>query len=239
MAEQTPPDWGTDKLTAFFDTVRGNQFATFVHKKLAVAKLIEIDACFHTIGENLANNKSQVAALLLLRCHSAFKTAAGHAMAGATVETFVMCRAMLEQASYGLHIHSHADLAEIWLKRHDDDAAMKASKNRFKQADIVASIHAKDSKAADLYERFYQECIDFGAHPNERSVTGALTMEEGEKETILQQVYLQGDGLALDNALKSLARMGLCCLFIFANVFTERYKLLGLEQRIHALRQGL
>jgi len=103
----------------------------------------------------------------------------------------------------------------------------------------VSNIASKDKKLGKIYKRLYQEAIDFGAHPNERSVSSNMIHEAAETESRWIQVYLHEDGLALDNALVSTARTGLCCLFIFAQIFETRFQLLGLDQQMQALREYL
>jgi len=238
-----PPGWGTDKLTSFFDDARGNQYATFVQRKLQFIKLRDLDECFMTIGENLTHPRHLIAPFLLMRCHSALRATASLVMAGQLAECYVMTRCALEHAAYGLHMTTDPMLPLIWLKRHDDDetdgAAMKASKEAFRFRDLVNSIAAKDNKLAPIFERHYQDSIDFGAHPNERSVTGSMTKTDQGDQTLYQQAYLQGDGLELDHALIHTIRTSLCCLFIFGHVFPERYSLLGVTERAQKLREGL
>jgi hypothetical protein len=92
----TPPGWGHDELTKFLQAARDNQNATFFRKRDATNKLILIDAELVKVSKNWLNPPSEIAAMLFVRCHAAFRTAAGLAMSGQAVEAFVQCRAMLE-----------------------------------------------------------------------------------------------------------------------------------------------
>lgn len=234
-----PVAWGKDKLTEFFDAARSNQVATFANKQERFAKLREIDDCFLKIGENLINPQNIVPPFLLLRSHASFRGASSFAMSGQAAEAYVMMRSGLEHASYASLMSDNDTLAEIWLRRHDSEDALKKVRKEFSQAALVASIGARDAKLAKLYEKLYQDAIDFGAHPNERSVTGNMKRIKENGQTRWEQVYLHGDGIELEHALKYTAQAGLCCLHIFAHIFTERFVLLGLVPRIRALREGL
>jgi hypothetical protein len=237
--ETVPVAWGKDALTGFFETARSNQIATFANKSVESAKLVEIDDCFVKISGNLLNPKTLIAPFFLLRSHASFRGAAGFAMAGQVAEAFVMTRSGLEHASYGLLIANDMSLAETWLRRHDDENALKKARKSLDHRSLVNSIAAKDQKLAKLYGKLYQDAIDFGAHPNERAITGNMKMTEELDQVRWEQTYLHGDSLALNHALKHTAQAGLCCLHIFGHIFAERFMLLGLISRIQELRKGL
>ncbi len=55
----------------------------------------------------------------------------------------------------------------------------------------------------------------------------------------IQQLYLHSDGLPMDFALKTTAQIGICSLHLFQWIFKERFSLLGITDRLQALRQGL
>jgi len=118
-----PPGWGRDELTKFFDNARINQWATFWNKR---SKLIAIDAQLVWASKDWLNPASEIAVFLLLRCHAAFRTSGGLAIAGHVAETFVQCRAMLEYAAHAVHIYRDPPLGTVWLNRHQDPASMEA-----------------------------------------------------------------------------------------------------------------
>jgi hypothetical protein len=88
---------------------------------------------------------------------------------------------------------------------------------------------------ADLYQR----TIDFGGHPNERSVTGNMTMvDEPGKRTMLT-IMQHGDGIELDFVLKSVAQCGMTSLEMLQVVFNTRFELLGINAAMLELWKGL
>ncbi|RZJ01152.1 MAG: hypothetical protein EON90_04265 [Brevundimonas sp.] len=174
-----------------------------------------------------------------MRSHAAFFAAAETATSSMMAEVFPQIRSCLESAAYALHIHLTPDLAEIWLRRHDSDQSKAAVRKGFSQASVIASIRSKDRHTADVFERLYGEAIDFGGHPNERAVTGSLRIEQTDKGQELHQLWFHGDGIALDHALISTGRAGICALQILQNVFGPRFELLGVNAEILKIRQGL
>jgi hypothetical protein len=234
-----PPGWGHDELSKFLQETHQQQCATFHNKREATGRLIAIDELFVRISKGWLNPKSEIAALLFLRCHAAMRAASGEAMAGQVVESYRQCRGMMENAAYAVHIHRNPDLAKVWLNRHVDEAAMKASKSAFLHGQVVRSVKAANVHAAARFEQLYQRTIDFGGHPNERSVTGSVKMTKQPGRREMLTVMLHGDDAALNLALKSVAQCALVSLEMLQVVFNPRFELLGVNAAMLELRRGL
>lgn len=234
-----PPGWGDDELTKFLQAARDNQNATFFRKHEATAKLIAIDAEFVKVSKNWLNPPSEILAMLFLRCHAALRTAAGLAMAGQAVEAFVQSRAMLENAAYAVHIHRNPTLAKVWLDRHQSDADLKASRKAFRHEDVATSVTSANMHAGKRFEDMYQRMIDFGGHPNERSVTGNMQMVEEPDRRVMLAVMLHGDNIYLDHALKTVAQCGMISLELLETVYAAKFELLGIKAAMLDLRKGL
>jgi hypothetical protein len=234
-----PPGWGVDDLSKFWETARSNQFGTFVNKRRIYDRLVAIDRAFVEVSKKWTNPQSELAAMLFLRCHSAFRAATGHAAAGQAVKSYIMSRAELEFAAYALHIYRNSDLGMVWLNRHQDEASMQAARNAFSHRKIQATITAANRHAGARFEELYQRTIDFGGHPNERSVTGNISMLEEPERRVMLAIFLHGDGPALNMALKTSAQCGICSLEILQGVFNALFELLGINAAMIELRKGL
>jgi hypothetical protein len=235
----TPPGWCSDSLSDFIEAAHQNRFATFVNKKSAYSRLSELDACFLRIAEGWINPQSVITPHLFLRSHAAYRAACEHALAGQVAELFPGVRACLEHAAYALHLHANPSLEEVWMRRHDDDATMKAVKREFHVSNVRASIERSNRHAAKVFDLLYQRAIDFGGHPNERAITGNLILEECDHGQEFRQIYLHGEGLTLDHGLKTTAQAGVCALEILQEVFKARFELLGVRAELLRLRRGL
>ena len=234
-----PPKWQEDALSHFFEAAHRNQWATFARKPEQFALLSKLDACFEKVANGLINPQNKLAALMFLRCHAYYRSACQNAVAGQVVETFVMIRACLECAGYSLHMSKASGADLIWLSRHDGDAEMKAAKDVFKVAKVRATISSCNRKAGEVFDLLYQTSIDLGAHPNERAVTGSMDIVECGDRVEMRQIYMHGDGIQLDYALKSAARAGVCALEILQEVFAARFEILGVRSELLTLRAGL
>ena len=116
---------------------------------------------------------------------------------------------------------------------------MEASKNALAHNKVKKTVEAVNQHAGKRFEDLYQWAIDFGAHPNERSVTGNMAIVEGEERREMLTIMQHGNGPALDSALVGTARCGMCSLEILQGIFNPRFELLGINAAMLELRKGL
>ena len=234
-----PPHWGDDALSLFLNQAFRNTLATFVRKGQGFQMLARVDKNFLRIGANLVNPPDLLGATLLLRSHSAFRAACRLATSGQVPGTFSVLRACLEYALYALHINSDQTLGETWMRRHDNADANRRVRRDFQHVTVMKTLRARDEKLHLIIEKLYERAVDFGAHPNERAITGSMTLQERPDAVLLQQIYLHGDSLSLDHVIKTSAQIGLGSLCIFRHIFRERFEILGLPEVIDQLRREL
>ena len=104
---------------------------------------------------------------------------------------------------------------------------------------VVQSVKAANVHAADRFEKLYQRSIDFGGHPNERSVTGSMKMVEQTDRREVLAVMLHGDDLAFNAGLKSVAQCAMVSLEMLQVIFNARFELLGVNAEMLRLRREL
>ena len=93
--------------------------------------------------------------------------------------------------------------------------------------------------SAVLDESLYDRLIQFGAHPNEKSISGNLKLEHSASQTQLLQVYLQGDGHQLDHWIHTANQVGILILKIFEKIHVKRFSDLGVGPKIDQLADSL
>ena len=239
LEREPPRGWSADSLSDFLESAYRNRFASLVNKNDWFQRLTRLDGCFVRIGKNWINPSNILTPHLFVRCHSAYRAACEHALAGQVAETFPLVRACLEYAGYALHIHATPSVGITWLERHKDEATLKAVKTEFKISNIRATIEKTNRHAAKRFDELYQRAIDFGGHANERAATGSCVIKKRNGSREYQQIYLHGDDLSLDHALKTTANTGACALEIFQEVFGPRFEILGVRAEMLELRRGL
>ena len=98
---------------------------------------------------------------------------------------------------------------------------------------------AANQHAGARFEKLYQNTIDWGGHPNERSVTGNMAVIEEPDRRVMLAIMLHGDGIQLDLALKTVAQCGLVSLEMLQTLYDAKFRLLGIHDDILHLRRGL
>jgi hypothetical protein len=196
-----------------------------------------VNECLSVVGKNLVKPEPVMTGVLLLRCQYAYKAAAGMALAGQVVETFVMQRSCLEYAGYALAIFKNPSLQEVFMSRHVSVEGMKAQKDKFRISEVKKVIVGFDARLAEPFQEFYERSIDFGGHPNPHATMSAIEIgREGSDGTVLT-LALSTEPKVLLHAMKSVAQVGLTTLFIFQHIFGAKFELLGINAEMNALRR--
>ena len=115
---------------------------------------------------------------------------------------------------------------------------MNASRKAFRHDLVVTSVTATNLHAGKRFEDLYQRTIDFGGHPNERSVTGSMKMIEEPDRRVMLAVMLHGDDAALDMALKSVAQCGMVSLEMLQVIYNAKFEILGINAAMLELGTG-
>jgi hypothetical protein len=203
--DNVPPGWGQDELTKFLDNARANQLGTFVRRRRAFDRFAAIDRAFTTILKGSTNPGNELATMLFLRSHFAFRAAVGLAAAGQAVESYPVNRSVLEFAGYALHMFRNPELQKVWLERDQSPSKTEAAKAAFLHGKVRRSVIAANHHAGKRFEALYQHTIDFGAHPNELSVTGHMEIAKANGVRHMRAISLHAGDLPHGAALKTTA----------------------------------
>lgn len=234
-----PENWASDNVTSYIDSAISNIVATTQADNPAYPTISEIDGIFKILVQNLINTDSILEAVLLMRAHSAFLASSMLAMGGQATESFMVFRSVIENALYALHIFKDEAAGDIWLNRHRDEEALVNSRNYFSYRKVSQTLQVENQAIADVSEMLYRRTIDFGAHPNERASSSAIQIIEEEGKKTIKQNYIAGGSDSQIHALKTGAQIGVCTLEIFRIIFRHRFDILGLTEKVDALKQNL
>jgi len=224
-----PPGWDNDPVTQYLDTCRANQFA---NKRSQVIDLITIDGMFRKLLDGAIDPKPILPMGFLLRAHSAYLTAVGSVMAGQLHEGQAQLRMCLEQAGYGHFIGGDQARWERWMDRHEprNRSQQDKWKREFTHGNVSRCLKASDATLGDIYNKLYDQTIDYGGHPNERGASmnsDLVHLADGGQQWLT--VYLHKDGLMLDYCLKATAQVGLCGLRIAQSIYPARAQAVGMS----------
>ena len=236
---QPPQNWSSDEITKFFDASRSNEYATFANLPREVGRLIGIDRVFRRTIDAFNNSKSWFPGLFILRTHSNFLGACRLTWSGQLPESYALLRSALENALYGLYLSKNPKSQETWLQREDSAQSKRKVKDEFKIVSLLklaAQVAPEEGKVA---KTLYDRTIDHGAHPNELALMQTLKLAKQPAHVQFSVSYLQGNGVPLQLSLRTAAQIGVCTLSLFERVLPERFAILGINQELAQLKQGL
>lgn len=235
---EIPTDWGADRLGDFIEAARQNTIATFCNLREEYDVLAEIDHLYRKMIDNLNQSPEFVAGFFLFRTHSSFLAAVRLCLSGQVGESYMVQRGCLESALYGLYVYGDTNRQEVWLRRHDNDASRRRVRNEFTIRKVMDHLKSYDAKTQDIAQRLYDRTIDYGGHPNERAVLAQLsTNQDGSRVHFTFEYFLCCDP-PHRVCLRTTAQIGICCLDIFYRVFRDRYRILGIDERLDQIRGG-
>jgi hypothetical protein len=177
----------------------------------------ELDSLFVEFAPLLAKATPPTSAILILNAHASLRAAIRLALSGQLVPAFMALRGGLESALYANAMVVDNSLESIWLHRDKDVQSKNACRNTFTVKNVLGMLaSAQDQDFSDRVKEAYDATIDFGAHPNSRSLVASIHLEE----TATQQVavtygYIHGaKSKPLRQSLLACAEVGLQIFFI-------------------------
>lgn len=173
--------------------------------------------------------------LLILNTHALFLSAVKTSISGQTFATYPLLRAAFESTVYASMIISHPDLGEVWRKRHKSEASFKKNKTAFvpamrriwelldKYDQDVKPKHHSDYKP--LLRGSYEALIDYGAHPNPKSILNNQIISGGIKA--LSRNYLNDGNSEMVRSITACFDIAISiCIILHATVFYKNYGLI-------------
>lgn len=115
------------------------------------------------------------AGFLALNSYVMLLAAVRQALSGHIVPVFPILRTALESSCYAYLIATDNSKALIWLNRHKSQSELDKCRNTFTVNKTVNGLKEISSEMAEYVKAHYDACIDFGAHPNEKSIFNHLT----------------------------------------------------------------
>lgn len=160
-----------------------------------------------------------VSALLVMNAHMMLMSSIRQALSGHVVSTFPIVRAALESACYAFLICQDEQRAEVWLERHESVKALKACRNIFQVSVAVKELRPLAPEMAEYVSAHYDAAIDYGAHPNKRSVMNHFE-DGGANNNGLHSFHLVGvygrNSWQVNHALLVCVEVGQAIAFLVA-----------------------
>lgn len=130
----------------------------------------QMDQIFHEEVFSFPVDVHSYSAMLLLNSYTMLAGAVREALSGHVSCTYPIARTALESACYGFLIGADNDKASIWVNRHRDKGSLKCCRQVFTVSNAVTALMLVNTEMAEYVQGLYDASIDFGAHPNQRSI---------------------------------------------------------------------
>lgn len=204
-------------LRYFLDLARDAAAEAASGLKDALEYLERVDRLFMDFIPSGGALRPPTAGVLILNAHAAFRAGVGLALSGQMLPVFMCLRGALESALYANAMVADRALEDIWMQRDRNQEARRRCRKVFAIDKVIGHLAtAHDRTFADSVMEAYQSTIDFGAHPNSRSVLRSVHVEDfpsGEKG--LTYTYLHGaQSGQVAQALVACAEIGILVFFV-------------------------
>lgn len=227
--------WGKDKLTQDIEESFCNIGVSFLDLKPHFELLKKAYEIFYGAGEllNSSTLNGFFAQSLLGRTCSCFLGAVRLSCSGQLTETYMLLRACVENSLYAFYIFDNAEHANIWANRGKDEGSKRKCKSTF----VVRNIWGELEKSSRVIEKdarkFYDLTIDWGAHPNEKSLFPNIDRKQDGSGHLLR---IHNTDIAFMRAtILATIKASLLTFRIFALVFPEVFSQANIDVKVKNL----
>lgn len=178
--------------------------------------------------------KPAAASILLLNAHASFRAAVRLALSGQLLPVFMTIRGSLESALYANAMVVNPKLQDVWLERDKDETKRRRCRNEFSPRNVFRYLEETHEKSfSEGIREVYESTIDFGAHPNNRSLIRSIGLEElGDGRHSMDFSYIHGTGsFELRQSLVACAEIGIFVFFIALLCFKGHPQFAELHKR--------
>jgi hypothetical protein len=200
-------------------------------------KIELINRTFYELIEFLNNSKDWFIILFVLRAHSSFLSAAILSTSTQLPDSYGSMRSIIENTLYGFYIWKHKEYSLTWLIRHKDENTRKDVRDLFKYNLLIAELKKTNKKYGEIFDYFYKDTIDYGAHPNVASILTNMDQIKSGDKMIQSLKYFNPDPVFLESTLKQLFKIGFFSLKIFCIVWYKRLKIAGFIDKIENIEK--
>ncbi len=208
----------------------------------ALKFLSSLDDLFMEFIPRLGGVKPATAAILLVNAHASFRAAVRLAFSGQLLPVFMALRGAIESGLYANSMVVSPGLADVWLKRGQDAKSRQACRDEFAIGKMFPMLtKAQDSDFTARVREAYEATIDFGAHPNNRSMLTSIQIDELETgDHALNFAYIHGPGSPeLRQSILACAETGLCVFFLALICYSDHPDVQQLNTKALALQEQL
>lgn len=162
---------------SYLDAAAGAENDSLRELENFIAYIDELDSLYRTLITGRAYSEHPVGGFLGMNAHALFLSAIGTSIRGQIPSSFMIQRGCVESSLYAYLVGLKKSDGDIWLNR---DKNKDLAKSTFTANRAIQKLRIQDPNLADMAKDTYEWMIDFGGHPNPRSVLSHI--RPGDKE---------------------------------------------------------
>lgn len=244
-----PPGWLEDFLSQFLQDTHNNSFYVFHHHKALFNLFSEVCEIYEIVGDHITKPEGQdeLAALLFFNmARSSYYASLRIISGGQLPETYVLLRQCLENSLMGFYFYHELqrpegyDRFKLWLSRNESEENKKKVRNTFTSGELKKRLKEREQELGEIVNSLYEITIDSGAHPNESALTSNLRFSKEDQRRMMHQSWVidfEKQWVPFLKCVKIVIEMGISSLCIFQSIFKEKFKLLGVSDKIEGLKR--
>lgn len=230
-------NWGKDILSENLEAAFYNIGVSFLKLGPYCDCLTKAFATFDYAIKLLSYSdfKGLASVSLFARAYSCFFGAVRLSCSGQITDTWVLLRACIENSLYAFYIADNSENAMVWAERHNSESHKKNCRNVFAIGNVWKALGEKSQSLTKEVKEYYEDTIDWGAHPNERSIFINLEVKQDDS----------GYNLNVFNPDEVLMRHSLCAVImtislvldVFGLTYPDEFKQPNLTVKIDNLNR--
>jgi hypothetical protein len=164
--------WKKDILTDHIESAFCNIGVSFLQLRPYFNLLIKATEIFREANDLMSYSELDdlISVGLFARTAGCFLGAARLSLSGQQTESWLLLRACIENSLYACYVFGNPELAKIWTDRHKSEEHRNKCKGKFTIKNVFTALEKRSKSIATEARQSYDMTIDFGAHPNERSL---------------------------------------------------------------------
>lgn len=156
-----------------------------------MAMIHKMDRIFHEEIFEHEYDANAATMLLAMNSYMMLSNSVHQALSGHMVAVFPVARAALESACYAFLTSSDEKMSSIWFDRGKSKTATSRCRDEFSVKKAARKLRAEYPELADYIDALYDSTIEYGAHPNIRSVSQHLK-DKGLVDDVFRVFKLAG-----------------------------------------------
>lgn len=166
-------------IASYLKAAREAELGSVEEHKAFLPHAEELDRLFRALCTGRSHFKEPIAGFLGISSHANYLAAISCALRGQSPQTFMILRGCVESAMYAYLIGLNREEANIWIKRREDPAKAKAT---FTANRTIQKLVSRDPNLAAMLKDTYQWMIEFGGHPNPRSIIDHIRPKQADAD---------------------------------------------------------